>query len=118
MKFLVDESVEDGVVKYLRNAQHNTVSVSELSPGLRDVEVLSLAWREKRILITNDKDFGELIVRFGQPHAGVILFRLFQENAASKIASLRKILEKHASVLPRSFVIVSLRTVRIRHRTQ
>jgi predicted nuclease of predicted toxin-antitoxin system len=62
-KLLADENVPLKAVEILREKGVDAVSVTELSPGLKDREVLDLAGREGRIIATFDKDFGELVVR-------------------------------------------------------
>lgn len=67
MRFLIDESAGIGVTEYLRTAGHDVLAVAELSPEIDDEIVLAWAVRETRILVTNDKDFGELVFRSAQP---------------------------------------------------
>lgn len=77
MRFLLDESAEYRLASFLRNPGHDVTAIAHDYPaGLADTEVLALARREDRILITNDRDFGELIIRQRLAHAGVIFFRL------------------------------------------
>jgi len=63
MKFLIDESVEKPIVDWLRDQKYDVMYVAESSSGITDEEVIRFANSETRILITNDKDFGELIFR-------------------------------------------------------
>lgn len=114
MKFLVDESVEYSVVSFLRSLGYDTYSIAEQSPSLEDKSVLSIAYDEKRILITNDKDFGELIYRIKLPHKGVILFRLWKEDGDSKIKRLKRLLDKFSDKLSNHFAIVTESKVRFR----
>ncbi|MBL7159810.1 DUF5615 family PIN-like protein [Candidatus Microgenomates bacterium] len=114
MKFLVDESVEYSLVLYLRNLDFNTLSIAEKFPSLEDEKVLKIANKEKRIVITNDKDFGELVFYQKKKHRGVILFRLREEDASSKICRLDKILKKFKRKLKDRFVVISPTKVRFR----
>ena len=59
----------------LRAAGHEVLFIAESSPGIDDTEVLDLARREKALLPTAVKDFGELILRNHEPHFGVLLIR-------------------------------------------
>ena len=59
MRFLADESRDFAVVRALRAAGHNVVAVAEISPRVGDEVVIDRAAREDRILITEDKDFGQ-----------------------------------------------------------
>jgi predicted nuclease of predicted toxin-antitoxin system len=75
MRFLADESCDFRVVRGLRAAGHDVTAVIEISPGASDEAVIELAVRERRIFITEDPDFGQLVYASGQPTAGVILLR-------------------------------------------
>ncbi len=63
-------------------------------------------------LITNDKDFGEMVYRERKPHRGVILLRLQDERAASKTDAVRKLLASYADQLPNVFVVVTETQIR------
>lgn len=63
MKFIVDECTSPSVARYLISLGFDVYSLSDTSPGWKDEQVLQKANEESRILITNDKDFGELIFR-------------------------------------------------------
>lgn len=77
MRFLADENVPGNVVSSLRNAGHDVVWVRADMPGCSDQDVLTRAESEARIVLTFDKDFGELAWRAALPAAcGIILFRL------------------------------------------
>jgi len=114
MKFLVDESCEYPLVSFLRNLGFDILSVAEEFPSLEDKEVLKVAIKEKRIIITNDKDFGELIFYQKKKPQGVILFRLKEENARSKIKRLETILKRFKKKLKDRFVVVTPTKVRFR----
>lgn len=81
--------------------------------ALKDQEVLAIAWQEQRILITNDRDFGELLVRQRLAHAGVILFRLHNEDLITKQRWLTYVLTHHARDL-HHLIVVTDQKVRIR----
>jgi len=94
MRFLTNENVPGPVVAALREYGHDVVAVKESLPGASDRAILERAHAEERLLVTFDKDFGELAVRFGLPVVGVILLRLGGSSpdadnarAASAIAS-------------------------------
>lgn len=114
MKFLVDESVEFPVVTFLRSLGHDVVAVAEDFPSVRDEEVLDAAQKGNRILLTNDKDFGELIFLHGLLHCGVVLFRLPYKDARSKIDHIRVLLETHGDELAGNFTVVGQDAIRIR----
>jgi hypothetical protein len=83
--------------------------------GILDQEVLSHAYKESRILLTNDKgDFGKLIFAFNHPHSGVILFRRMRSVAMlTKQQRLSFILQTYTKEL-HHFLVVSPKSVRVR----
>lgn len=114
MQFIVDESTGRAVIEYLRSAAHTVLAISEVMPQAVDREILALAASEDRILITNDKDFGELVFRSGQAHHGVLLLRLRDESAANRVRVVKSVLENYADRLAGNFVVATERGVRIR----
>jgi len=77
MNFLADENFPGDAVVQLKSAGHDVVWVRTAAPGVTDSEIVAWAVREERIVLTFDKDFGELAWRSGLPVAcGVVLFRL------------------------------------------
>ncbi|MEA3349852.1 MAG: DUF5615 family PIN-like protein [Chloroflexota bacterium] len=114
MKIIVDESAGFAVTKYLQDRGYDVLAVSEIMPQAHDNEILERAVREKRIIVTNDKDFGELVYRSGQNHHGVILLRLRNESAVNRVRVLKSVLDNHASQLPNAFTVATEGNIRIR----
>ena len=113
MRFLVDECTGPAVAKWLRSSHHDVFSVYDEVRGLDDESIIEKANRENYILITNDKDFGELVFRMRKAHKGVILLRLEDERSENKIAVLSQVLGSHSDKLVNNFIIVTEKTVRI-----
>ena len=113
MRFLVDECTGPAVARWLVQQHHDVISVFDEFRGADDEEVIRIATEQSRILITNDKDFGELVFREKKQHKGVIILRLENERAANKIAVLKNVLQKYEKSLPGHFVVVTETTVRI-----
>lgn len=89
MRFLADENFPGAAVRHLEAAGHDVVWVRTTSPGSTDMEVVAWAAREQRIILTFDKDFGELAWLAGLPmSSGVLLFRLPMPAASDAGASL------------------------------
>lgn len=83
MRILANENFPADAVTALRQRGNDVVWIRTDAPGCRDVEILARAQREERIVITFDKDFGELAFRFGLPaSSGVILFRISVPSSA------------------------------------
>ncbi len=114
MKFIVDESTGMSVVNYLRGQGHDVLAVAEDMPQADDMDILARAVPEERILITNDKDFGELIFRTGRTHAGVLLLRLRDESSVNRVHTVKAVLEQHANRLAGRFIVATESGVRIR----
>ena len=112
MRFLVDECTGPAVAGWLQSLGHEVYSVFDLSPGSPDRQILAKAYSENWILITNGRDFGELIFRERRPHHGVIFLRLGDERPASKIKVLQNLLTNHSERLPEHFVTVTEKQIR------
>jgi predicted nuclease of predicted toxin-antitoxin system len=113
MRFLVDECTGQKVAVWLRGLSHDVFSVFEQARGSEDEAMLLQAVAEDRIVITNDKDFGDLVFRDKKPHKGVVLLRLDDERSANKIARLQHLLQYHAGQLAGRFIVVTETTIRI-----
>ena len=90
MRFLVDECTGPSVACWLRDKGHEVYSVFDEARGSVDDEIVQKAFSENWILITNDKDFGDKVFRDGRLHSGIILLRLEDETANSKIRGKRQ----------------------------
>ena len=76
MKLLADENVPAVVIRFLRTKGTDLESIAEISPSITDEEICRRSESSGRVILTNDKDFGELVMRKALPVAGVILLRL------------------------------------------
>ena len=114
MNFLADEGVDFPIVLGLRSTGHNVVSILEKFPGVEDDFVLELANRENRILITLDKDFGELVFRLQKAHQGILLLRLEELSSEAKAKILSRVIDQHGKELLNAFTVVREDYVRIR----
>ncbi len=88
MRFLADESCDFAVVRALRAAGHDVVAITEISPRATDEGVMELAIREGRILLTEDKDFGQL-VHANQAAAGGVFLLRFPARARADLPGAR-----------------------------
>lgn len=113
MRFLADESRDFSVVRALRSVGHDVVAVAELSSGADDTVVMDLAYRQGRILLTEDKDFGQLVYAHSQLSSGFILLR-YPANARKILPTVVVNLVSEAQAeLPGSFIVMSPGRVRI-----
>ncbi|MEA1964042.1 MAG: DUF5615 family PIN-like protein [Candidatus Aerophobetes bacterium] len=118
MKFLADESVEKAVVDWLRDQKFDVAHIIEKVPSISDEEVIKLANSENRILITNDKDFGELIFHQGKIAPGILLIRATNEQSSNKVELVGKVLKMVKNKLEGHFVVVSEVGIRIKKFSQ
>jgi predicted nuclease of predicted toxin-antitoxin system len=114
VKFLADECCDALLVAGLRQAGHDVLFVMESARGADDATVLQQAASDQRILLTEDKDFGELVVRLGLPAYGIVLLRLNPADSAAKLARLQEVLLHDASRLPHFLVVVDADKARFR----
>ena len=93
MKYLADENMPGPAVRLLRESGWDVAWIRDEAPGLPDSAVLAKALKEDRVLITFDKDFGELARRHGLPAScGVVLFRLQIRNPQEAAEQILKVL--------------------------
>jgi predicted nuclease of predicted toxin-antitoxin system len=98
MKILADENVAGLIVRRLRERGHDVAWVQEDSPGVEDIIILRRAMQENRLLITFDKDFGELAFHSGRSAScGIILFRISMPSPAIAVERIINILESRSS---------------------
>jgi predicted nuclease of predicted toxin-antitoxin system len=115
LRFLADESCDFAIVRLLRGAGHDVSAIAETHPGITDQEVIALARTEKRIVITEDKGFGQL-VKASDPGSGVILLR-FHANARTALADMVvKVVTEKGDDLQKAFTVVRPGKVRILRR--
>lgn len=116
MNFLADESVDRQIVERLRQDGHQVWCVAEMEPGISDEDVLDLANRGRYLLITADKDFGELVFLQRRLMSGVILIRLAGLSPRNKAEVIASALNKHGTELDQAFAVIMAGAIRIRKR--
>jgi predicted nuclease of predicted toxin-antitoxin system len=113
MLFLADESCDFAVVRALRAAGHDVVAIAETAPQTEDSDVIALAVSEGRVLLTEDKDFGQLVYAGLHPSSGVILIR-FPPNARWVLPGIVcDAVQKLEDRLRGSFVVLRPNQIRI-----
>ena len=116
MRFIVDECTGPAVAKWLRQHGYEVFSIFEEARGLDDDSIIQKALEGDWILITNDKDFGDSVYRDRRLHRGVILLRLEDERAPSKIRVLSELFKNYLNRLPDSFIVITETKVRFARR--
>ena len=114
MNLLADESIDKLIVDEPRRNGHNVLYIAEFAPSIDDEAVLHQANLNRALLLTQDKDFGELVFRQGLVHMGVALVRLSGLSLPAKATSISTVLANHEDELLEAFSVISPGRVRIR----
>jgi len=114
VKIVADESVDFGIVKLLRNLACEVISIAELHSGIDDKAVLEKATENKCLLVTEDKDFGELTHRLKLQHFGILLIRLSELKRNERIELAASTILKHYKELQGNFAVITPHQIRIK----
>ena len=114
MRFLIDVGVGKKVEKWLRENGYDTRAVRDIDVKAKDVDILKLAVSEDRMIVTMDKDFGELVYNSGLLHSGVLILRLDDATGEKKVEILGKILTRFSDEIEYKFCVYQDGRLRIR----
>jgi predicted nuclease of predicted toxin-antitoxin system len=114
LNIVADESVDRQIVDRLRADGHSVQFVAELDPGVDDQAVLLKSREANAVLLTADKDFGELVFRQGLTQSGVVLIRLAGIAPERKADLVSGAFAQHSQELHRGFSVLSPSALRIR----
>ena len=114
MKIIGDESVDFAIIKKLRQENFEIISISESYSGISDFEVLEIARNNKCLLITEDKDFGELTYRLKLEHFGILLIRLNDLERNDRVNQATEIIINHFEALKMCFSVLNHTGLRIK----
>lgn len=114
LKFLVDVGVSNMAEKWLSENGYDIKTIRDIDPRMSDVDILNLASSENRMVITMDKDFGELIYHSRSCHSGVLLLRLDNANGEEKVNVIKTILLKYSDKIENHFCVFQNGRLRIR----
>lgn len=114
MILVADEGVDQPIIEHLRGQGHQVTAIAELAPGLSDDEVLRMANDQHALLLTQDRDFGELVFRLRRAAHGVLLIRLHGIVTADKAARVGSALGVHGETLVGRFSVLNRLSLRIR----
>ncbi len=114
MNVLADEGVDRPIVEQLRRAGYTVLYIAEMEPSISDDVVLDRANEHAALLLTADKDFGELVFRLGRINTGVVLLRLAGLAPQTKADLVVRAFDEHAAEMANAFSVVSPGMVRIR----
>jgi predicted nuclease of predicted toxin-antitoxin system len=114
VRWLADECIDTGSISHLRAAGHDVLYVAELAPSVSDAEVMARARIEQRILLTEDKDFGDLVFRRGLPVPGIVLLRINPALHTLKRLRLDAAIDRFGDDLFGRYVIIEGARIRAR----
>lgn len=114
MRFLADENVSRLVIDGLRREGHDVEAITEENPGAPDTQVLQVAGESGCILVTEDKDFGELVIRQRRPVRGVVLLELDRRSNAAEAQRVIEIVRRHGDKLEGQLVVLEPARTRLR----
>lgn len=114
MQFLADESCDSSIVRVLRELGHDVTYVPEFAAGEKDKNILALAYEQERVVVTEDRDFCELVFRDGKPTFGIILVRIAVIHRSTKTSRITTLMTLHADQLAHAMTTVTLNKIGIR----
>ena len=118
LKFFVDIGVGKKVEQWLIEQGYDVKTVRDIGSRTSDREILRMAVSEKRMVITMDQDFGELVYNSKLPHKGVLLLRLEDAKSDEKVRTVKNILEEYSDKLLDGFCVFKDGKLRIRSNHQ
>lgn len=113
MRLLADESCDFAVVRALRAAGHDVMAIAEVSPRAEDDTVIELAVSQGRVLLTEDKDFGQMVYARGRATGGVVFLRYGGRARAALVRTVVELVRRRGERLVGRFVVVHPGRVRI-----
>ena len=114
MRFLLDECCDASLAFALREDGHDILYVAEDMPSAVDSAVLRRAFDEDRLLVTEDKDFGELVYRLRLPTRGILLLRFAIDEEHLKLHRVRQVIHTASNRLAGAFVVIEANKTRFR----
>ena len=114
MELIADESVDFGIIRILRERGYAVISITENFSSIKDQKVLEIANEKAVLLLTEDKDFGDLVYRFQLPHKGILLMRLSNLPRQERIKLAADIIDKNFENLKNNFSVLTHKGIRIR----
>jgi predicted nuclease of predicted toxin-antitoxin system len=113
LHFLADESCDFGVVRALRNAGYEVTAVAEILPRANDKKVIKLALERKSVLITEDKDFGQLVYAHGYGSVSVLFLRYPASARKGLLKDIVNFVQQQKEKLIGNFAVLQPGHVRI-----
>lgn len=111
---ILDENLDEPIVKMIRKKYSNTISIRESNPGIDDQEIAHLASIYQAVIVTEDKDFGDLVFHYGYTGFSVVFLRFGKKERDKITTLLLKILENHYPSKQSLFITITANKIRIK----
>ncbi len=112
IKFLANVNVEKPLIDFLIEKGFDIKWVTNIDKRMPDDRVCEIANSEQRVIITNDKDFGEIVFYQKKIVYGIILLRVTGQNSSEKIILLKELLENYMDKITNHFVVLTKKKLR------
>lgn len=113
MRLIADESCDFAIIRGVRAASYDVLSVAESASGVSDEEVIQLASTERRLLITEDKDFGQLVFAAAKESSGIILIRYPALSRSGLVNTMLQLFAERGEKLYNKFVVLEPGKIRM-----
>jgi len=114
LTFLIDESVDFRIVKIISNLEFKIIVIDQSKRGQPDEQVIQNANNQNAIIVTEDKDFGDLTYRMKIKNNGIVLLRISGLSFLKKILIVKESFSNHANEFKNSFTVITKSGIRIR----
>jgi predicted nuclease of predicted toxin-antitoxin system len=114
VRFLADECFSGALVRALRDDGFDVIRSADTLPSAPDEQVLQLAHTTNRVLLTEDNDFGDLVIRLGLPTRGVVRVDLKLLEKASQVKRLRDAVTQLGDKILNALVTIEPTRTRVR----
>ena len=104
-KFIIDVGVGRSIEEWLKSQNFRVFTIGSINPEMKDFQIIQLANVEDGIIITMDKDFGELVFKENNTHKGILLLRLEDAVSEEKLAAIQNIIPEHLGRLKNNFSV-------------
>ena len=113
-KIVIDVGVGNIIEEWLFNNGYHVLAIRNINPKMDDIDIIEYASNENAIIITMDKDFGELVYKNSSLHTGILLLRLDDALAEEKLSVIQNIFPDYLSQIQNNFCVYQNGKLRIR----
>ncbi|MDQ1265465.1 MAG: hypothetical protein QG635_615 [Bacteroidota bacterium] len=111
---IADENIHSEIINSLRDAGHDVLSIIEQYSGISDENIINLSIENKRIILTEDKDFGEWVFAHNIRNISVIFLRYNHKDLQGIKTALLSVLSNNIDALFGNFITITINKIRIR----